>query len=421
MTPTRPAVRGTLALALVALAATAAALAQTQAAAAPPQPQAGAPVPPDVQKLISDTNDFAFSLYARLRGEEGNVFFSPVSISTALGMTYAGARSGTAQEMARTLRFDLPPARLHAAFSGVMARLRPPADQPRVQLHVANALWPDRKYAFLPEFFSLVEAHYGAATQAVDFAGATEEARQTINAWVAQRTANLITELLKRGDLDGLTVLVLTNAIYFKADWLTQFDPKDTREGDFHVAAGKLVRAPLMSLASRLPYAEFDGGQALELPYVGEKLSMLLLLPRERGGLAALEELLSTARIGEITGALKPRRVHVTLPRFKTRFHTDLAEVLAAMGMPSAFSPRSADFSGLDGSRTLFISKVIHEACLDLNEEGSEAAAATAVVMTRTAIEPAAEFRADHPFLLLIRERESGAILFLGRLVNPAD
>ncbi|HMQ16232.1 MAG TPA: serpin family protein, partial [Phycisphaerae bacterium] len=360
-------------------------------------------------------------LYARLRGEEGNVFFSPVSISTALGMTYAGARGDTAREMARTLRFNLPPDRLHAAFSGVMARLRPPADQPRVQLHVANALWPDRKYAFLPEFFSLVETHYGAATQGVDFAGATEEARQTINAWVAQRTANLITELLKRGDLDGLTVLVLTNAIYFKADWLTQFDPKDTREGDFHVAAGKHVRAPLMSLTSRLPYAELDGAQALELPYVGEKLSMLLLLPRERGGLAALEKTLSLTLIVKIAGELAPRRVQVTLPRFKTRFRTDLAEVLPAMGMPSAFSPRSADFSGLDGSRSLFIGKVIHEACLDVNEEGSEAAAATAVVMTRTAIEPAAEFRADHPFLLLIRERESGAILFLGRLVNPAD
>lgn len=380
-----------------------------------------APPPADVQKLAADGNEFAFALYERLRDEKGNVFFSPVSISTALGMTYAGARGATAEEMARTLRFTLPTDRLHAAFCGLIARLRPPAGEPRVRLHIANALWPDQRYAFLPEFFSLVESHYGAATQSVDFAGATEATRATINTWVAQRTNELIKELLKRGDIDGLTVLVLTNAIYFKADWHAQFDPKDTKPGVFHAVGGERPGVPMMSQTARLPYAEFDGGQALELPYVGNRLRMLLLLPRKADGLTALEKRLSPALVAKVAGALGTRKVHVTLPRFRMRFRTYLAETLAAMGMPSAFAPGQADFSGLDGSRSLFISTVIHEACLEVNEEGSEAAAATAVVISRAAAEPVIEFNADRPFLLLIRDRDTGAILFLGRLVDPAD
>lgn len=395
-------------------------LAPAAMAAPSEDPPPSKPPSADVQKLIAGNTAFAFDLYAKLRGEEGNVFFSPVSITTALGMTYAGARGQTAEEMARVLRFELPPDRLHPAF-GELPRFIRPADGSKVQLLIANALWPDKKHRFFPEFFSLAESKYGAAAQGVDFAGATEEARQTINTWVADRTGQKITELLKRGDIDGLTVLVLTNAVYFKANWARQFDAERTQEGVFHVASGNQVRAPFMRQRAHFRYAEHDGVQVLELPYVGGGLSMLILLPLQPDALSALESRIGADWLQSALGALSQHEVNVALPRFKTRFRVYLAKTLAAMGMPSAFAPRQADFSGMDGSRDLFITKVMHEACIDVNEEGTEAAAATGVVMGRASISPTVQFNADHPFLLLIREQAGGTILFMGRVRNPSE
>lgn len=388
------------------------------------EPSAQDPAPPkppsaEVQKIIEGNTAFAFDLYGRLRGEAGNVFFSPVSISTALGMTYAGARGQTADEMARVLHFELPPDRLHSAFGQFQRFIRPPAGS-KAQLHIANALWPDQKYPFLPEFFSLVQAKYDAAAQAVDFAGATEQARKTINTWVAEKTAHKITELLKRGDIDGMTALVLTNAVYFKADWARQFDAKDTQEGEFRVANAQNVRVPFMKQRADFNYVEHDGVQLLELPYACGGLSMLVLLPTRPDGLAALEGRITAAWLRTAVTGLSVQKINVTLPRFKTKFRVYLGETLAAMGMPRAFS-RAADFSGMDGSRELFISKVIHEAYIDLNEEGTEAAAATGVVMSRSAARPTVDFTADHPFMLVIREEVGGTILFMGRIRNPVE
>ncbi len=370
----------------------------------------------DQTRLVAGNTRFALELYDQLRKEDGNLFFSPFSLSTALAMTYAGARENTAAEMARVLHFELAPERLHPAFAELQRKLDVSQDKDAgYRLHVANALWPQEGYAFLPEFFELCRTHYRAGLQTVDYAGATEEARQTINRWVEQRTEDKIKELLKPGILTPLTTLVLTNAIYFKGDWAAQFDPDKTQDAPFTLLDGKQVSVPLMNQTGEFGYAEDADVQVLELPYAGEALSMVVLLPREPDGLPALEKSLDARKLADWLAKLRPRTVRVALPRFKMTSEFQLNEVLQAMGMRDAFA--EADFSGMTGARDLFIGAVVHKAFVDVNEEGTEAAAATAVVMLRSSLPP--PFRADHPFLFLIRDTRSGSILFLGRVINP--
>jgi serpin B len=373
---------------------------------------------PDAAEAVRGNTAFALDLYGRLRGREGNLFLSPESISTALAMTYAGARGRTAEEMAATLHFTLSPERLHPAMAALLRDLGGRTGQGGYSLSLANALWAQRGHPFLPEFLRLARDRYSAGVRELDFVNATEEARQTINDWVARQTKDKIRDLIAKGVLDASTRLVLTNAIYFKGDWTRPFPKEGTHDAPFHSGAGRDVKVPLMSQTAELGY--LDGGtfQALELPYGSGDLSMVVFLPRKADGLADFERKLTPESLAGWLAKLHTQEVEVSLPRFRVTAEFSLKDTLTAMGMPLAFSG-SADFSGMDGSRDLHISAVVHKAYVDVNERGTEAAAATAVAVATAAPLVTHVFRADHPFLFLIRDRRTGSLLFLGRLTNP--
>jgi len=382
-----------------------------------------APVPEqraDVTTVTDGNSLFAVDLYRQLRAGEGNLFFSPYSISTALAMTYAGARGETARQMAGVLHFGLPDGRLHAAMRGLMGDVREAAEAEGCELSIANALWGQAGYDFRAGFMNTCRDDYGAGLHEVDFASAAEAARQRINAWVARETRDKIKDLIAPGVLTALTRLVLTNAIYFKGDWQSPFKEAATRDESFWISATESVTAPLMHQAGDFGYAELEQCQVLELPYAGDDLSMVVVLPRTRDGLKGLEDALTQEALSGWLKALRRRKVAVTLPRFKLTCQFQLADVLQKMGMKDAFSMARADLSGMNGRRDLYISHVIHKAFVDVNEEGTEAAAATAVVIAlRSAPQRPAVFRADHPFVFVIRHKPSGSILFMGRVANP--
>ncbi len=378
---------------------------------------------PDVGALVLGNTAFALDIYTQLKAQDGNLFFSPYSISSALSMTYAGARGETAAQMEKVLHFAPESGETHAAFEALQERLEAVQAQGAVQLAVANSLWPQKDYPFLPEFLEMVKARYDAGITPLDFAGDTEGARTTINGWVEEKTREKIRDLIAQGNLDPLTRLVLVNAIYFKGSWASRFDAARTEEADFHVAVDSTVKVPMMAQTRKYSYAEMDDGQVLKLPYEGGDLSMLVVLPREKDGLAALEAGLSLERLAEWTSQLAEREVRVLLPKFKLTWGAaELNRNLMALGMTDAFDDKRADFSGMDGRMGwLYIGLVLHKAFVEVNEEGTEAAAATAVVMKyRSISKPPPEFRADHPFLFLIQEEETGAILFLGRVADPS-
>jgi serpin B len=382
------------------------------AGVAPPQPEGGA-TGADVHALARDGNRFALELYLRRAAqEEGNLFLSPHSISTALAMTWAGARGETARQMAATLHFDLPAERLHAAFATHAAGVSGP-DRPQ-EIRLANRLWVQEGQPILEPFADTLERFYAGGVERVDFGAARDEARRHINAWVEERTAGHIPELLLPEHLRATPVLILTNAIYFKGLWARPFDPAATRSAPFH-AAGAERQVQMMGQTGTFAYTEVAAGQVLELPYAGEETSMVLLLPRAAGGLPALEAALPGGLEGWLA-ELKPTSVQVEIPRLKVRGKATLERDLAAMGMPDAFDHR-ADFSGINGRRDLYIFAVVHEATVLVDEAGTVASGATGVVMGRSARHQV--FRADHPFVLLIRHRPSGAILFLGRVIDP--
>jgi serpin B len=389
-----------------------------------PSEKTAAPADADRAALIQGNTTFGLNLYGRLRQQSGpaNAFLSPFSLSTALAMTAAGARGETARQMNEVLAFPFGADRVNAAFAPLIASLRPTGDKPAYALHTANALWGQRGYHFLPEYVASLRNSFGAKLEEVDFIAATEAARRTINTWVEQQTAGKIQDLIGSGILDAQTRLVLTNAIYFKGSWATPFRASATREDDFHVAPGRAVRVPLMQQTAHFNYAEDDAVQVLELPYSNGDLSMVVLLPKRRDGLAAVEAALSTGSLTARLERLQSAEVAVALPRFKLVAEYELGAPLAALGMTRAFSDR-ADFSGMNGgAEPLQISAVIHKAYVDVNEEGTEAAAATAVTIRATAAmipRPPIPFRADHPFLFLIRDRRSGSVLFLGSLTQP--
>jgi len=368
--------------------------------------------------VVKGNTAFALDLYAELRSGEGNLFFSPLSISTALAMTYAGARGDTAKEMGTVLHIPAQDKNVHGSFGALVRQLNDLNGTGGCEVSIANALWGQRGYRFLREFTNLVSDNYDAGMREVDFA-ASEAARRTINDWVAQETRDKIQDLIPPGVLDAMTRLVLTNAIYFKGNWVEQFDKKLTKGAPFLCGSGTKVPVPMMHKTAHFGYLAGKGFQALELPYKGEALSMVVFLPEKADGLSAFERSLTPANLDGWLKSLRKREVSVYLPRFKTTVRFELRPTLARMGMPLAFS-NAADFSGMDGTHDLFISNVIHKAFVDVNEEGTEAAAATAVVMALKGIsEPPPVFRADHPFVFLIRDRKSGSILFLGRVVNP--
>ena len=378
----------------------------------------------DLSMLIEGNSAFAFDLYRALKQEEGNLFYSPHSISVALAMTYAGARGDTAEQMAATLQFLLEQERLHPAFNWLDAELANRGegaqgkDDEGFRLNIVNAIWGQKDYGFLSDFLDVLAQNYGAGLRILDFINETEESRLAINDWVSDQTEGRIEDLIPQGAIDALTRLVLTNAIYFNAAWAYPFDGDITADGPFYLIDGGQVTVPMMKQTEAFGYTDGEGYQAIELLYDGDELSMVIMLP-EDGQFEVFEEGLQADKVSDIIGGLELTEVALTMPQFEFDSEFSLKDTLAGMGMPVAFSG-AADFSGMTGGRDLYISEVLHKAFVSVDEAGTEAAAATAVIMKETAMpgQPA-EVTIDRPFIFLIRDIETGAVLFVGRVMDP--
>jgi serpin B len=391
------------------------ALATSQASRAPASPELAG-------QTAAAVNAFGLDLY-RQAGSSGNVVLSPTSIAIALAMARAGARGETASQMDAVLHWSADTASgngvnsLDQALAALSGTFPDEAGQPmELRLHIANAPFGQKGMAIEAAYLDVLASRYGAGLRLVDFQSDTENARKLINGWVKDQTEKRIPELLQ--SLDPMTRLVLVNAIYLKAPWETAFREESTQDVPFTKADGSPVSVPTMMGSPECKYAAGTGWQAVELPYVGGSLAMTIVVPDD---LAAFEQSLDAAAFSQITSALAPRSVTLYLPRFGTETRVDLADTLAAMGMTDAFDPVKADFSGITTDEQLYISNVVHQANIDVDEKGTEAAAATAVVMRATAIpgEPVT-LHVDKPFLFAVRDTRTGAILFLGRISDPS-
>ncbi len=381
---------------------------------------AQASVASDSKPLAEDNTGFACDLYQKLRVSDGNLFFSPYSISAALAMTYAGARGDTESQMAKTMRFSMNQD-VHPAFAELAAKLAKLQKSGNVKLSIANSLWPQQEYAFLDSYLSLVRKYYGVSVTPLDYKSNPESSRKTINGWVEKETREKIKDLIQPGILDSLTRLVLVNAIYFHGNWEHKFMARGTKDAPFHVTADQTVQAPMMTQQEEFGYATLDSLAMLELPYAGNEVSMLILLPKETEGLKPIEADLSLKNINRWKSRLSKKKVLVFLPKFKMTSSFRMDHALISLGMVDAFSDTKANFAGMDGrSDWLYIRAVLHKAFVDVNEEGTEAAAATAAPAAAKGMPtPPPTFRADHPFLFLIQENQTGSILFIGRMTDP--
>lgn len=380
--------------------------------------------------FVGGTNDFGFDLFKQLPGADKNLAFSPTSTAFALAMTYAGAKGTTEAQMASVLHNTLPQTAYHAAINkltmDLAARNMPPTSDgmgntSQIELSLANAIWAQTGKSFLAPYLDTLSINYDAGVHVLDFAGAAEASRSTINTWVADKTKNRIQDLLPSGSITPITALVLTNALYLNANWAERFDKTATAIKPFHLETGTDVSAPLMARRLDLPYVEGSDYQATELPYIGNKLAMTLILPAA-GHFTEVRAGLSTAWLTTVVQGMSTSTasVSLTLPRFNFSWGTEsLKPALMTLGMTDAFGP--ADFSGIDGDTDLYIDDVYHKAFLSVDEVGTEAAAATAVNAQRASVDPnpAKTFTADHAFLFLIRDRESGAVMFVGQVLDP--
>jgi len=380
------------------------------------------------KKVVEANNQFALDLYSKLASENPgeNLFFSPWSISSALAISYEGARGTTANEIRSVFHFPYDDMTRWNGFSEITGGLN--SGNSGYVLKNANALWAEETYPFLPSYITTVERYYSAHVTNLDFISKPEESRKTINRWVEEKTENRIQDLLPPDSIDLETRLVVTNAIYFKGTWATQFKKENTSEDNFRVSPTTTIRVPMMKrtdASAKYWYTETDTLQVLGMPYAhqgGRELSMLVILPRD-DDMAAAEQLLDPGKLSELRQSLVYKQVMVYFPKFKLDAGYQLCDTLSEMGMPSAFIPGEADFSGMDGSTSLVISDVFHKAFVEVNEEGTVAAAATAVPHSMGSSDPGIitipVFRADHPFFFLIQDTENGNILFMGRVMNP--
>jgi len=374
----------------------------------------------DLGKLVSGNTDFAFDVYRVISSTGDNLFFSPYSISSALSMTYAGARGETEKQMADTLRYRLSQALLHPAFNTLDIQLSQQSDEDEngFKLNIVNAIWGQKDFPFLNSFLDVLAEEYGAGLRITDFAQEPEKSRLAINDWVSQQTADKINDLIPQGVINKATRLVLSNAVYFKAAWQAQFNEDATYDGVFYMDNNDTVKVPMMTKTTSFRYTREDGYQAIELPYEGGEISMVILMP-DRGRFDEVERNLDTDMVNGALSNIQSREISLSLPRFEFESGFNLKDALIQLGMVDAFS-ENADFSGMTGNRDLFISDVVHKAFISVNEEGTEAAAATAVIMALTGLpDNPLELTIDHPFIFLIRDIETGTILFMGRVLNP--
>ena len=377
----------------------------------------------DLQTLVDGNNAFALDLYQTLRSEDGNLILSPFSISLALAMTYSGARAETETQMADVLNFSSQE-QTHPVFNALDLALEESPivldeDQEPMQLSIANSVWAEQTFTFLPDFLDTLSLNYGAGIHLLDFINSPDPSRKVINQWVSDETKDKINDLLPENSVTTDTKMVLVNAIYFKADWLSPFDANDTYDGTFKLLDGSEVTVPMMGQSMDMPYYVGDGYAAAELPYAGGTAVMTLLVPDE-GRFEEIESQLDDTLFNDVLGSLAIANVTLQMPKFEYESAFSLSDALAGLGMPLAFDENNADFSGMTDQQDLYIGNVIHKAYVAVDEKGTEAAAATAVIMEgATAMMPENMLIIDRPFLFFIRDAESGQILFIGRVLNP--
>ena len=373
------------------------------------------------ETVVSGNTKFALDLYSNIRTEPGNVFFSPYSISSAFAMTYAGAKGSTKDEIASTLHFKDGKG-FHGAFSDLMSHIKSKQTDD-LKIHVANRLFGQNGFKFQDDFLAIAEKKYKAPLEQLDFKSRTEQARKRINTWVEKQTKDKIKDLIPKDVLTTDTRLVLVNAIYFYGDWMFQFDSLNTRTETFYVDGSQAADTKMMTQVAHFEYMENRRLQGIRMPYKGGSFWMEVYLPKKKAGLEDLEEKLSPAELEDWGESFGRTEVRLSFPKFKMTTSFKLAEVLQEMGMVNPFT-NSADFSDMTAEEPLKISEVVHKAFIDVSERGTEAAAATAVIAVLTSAvskppPPPKVFKADHPFLFLIRERETGSILFMGRINDP--
>jgi serpin B len=369
----------------------------------------------DLSAAVHGNTAFALDLYRQIASQPGNLVTGPLSISFAMAMNQMGARGATQTQAAKAMHFDLPSDRLAAAFDMLSRELVGLAG-PKVTISLVDQLFGQRGYPFEEPFLATLSSHFGAPMAVVDYAD-PETVRQLINAWVASQTNERITDLVPQGALSDLTRLVLVNAMYLKADWAVPFNAAFTRDRAFRLASGKKVKVPTMSMEVSQPVARGDGYRAIELPYDGDRVAMLIVVPSD---LAAFEAGLTSDALDAIVGSLEQDTVALTTPTFSARTSVDLAGPLKALGITDIFDPALADLSGISAEPGLHVGAVVHQAFVKVAEQGTEAAAATAIG-DRGASGPPPAFKVDRPFLWFIRDRETGSILFMGRVTDPRD
>ena len=368
-------------------------------------------VPPQTAESV---NEFAFDFYRNVSDTDENVFFSPVSIYTAFSVLYEGARSSTAEQMLAVFGFEPDGTGRHSASANMMAALN--AEDPHAVLEMANALWLADWFEPYEQYLDIARKTYLATAETVDFAGEGKPGVKKVNGWAAEKTRDKIKNVLSDRDVDGSTAAVITNAVYFKGTWLVQFPKEDTQEDKFWKGGEESIDAEFMHVEGRFDYAETGDAQILRLPYEGDRLSMLAVLP---SGTASLEKLgLSAGKMSEYAGMLEPREVLVSLPKFEIKTNYDLKRSLTEMGMPDVFIS-FADLGWLSNN-ALYVDRATHDAYVKVNEEGTEAAAVTAMAMSVEEHPPPPHFNADRPFLFAIYDEQSGLILFMGRISDPA-
>jgi serpin B len=380
----------------------------------------------DIEELVAGNSVFAFDLYQYLiKSNSGNIFYSPYSLSEALAMTYGGARGNTEKEMASALSFLLPQSQLHPAFDALDLALASRGqgakgtDENGFRLHIVNGIWGQSGFNFLSSYLDLLAQNYGAGLRILDFQKDPESSRVTINDWVSEQTEQKIKDLIPQGSITDMTRLVLTNAIYFNAAWQFPFEKTATQNGDFFLANGDKVSVPMMKQQQQFNYAAGDGYQAVELPYDGQELSMMILLPEE-GDFSTFEASLSGPSVAQIIQGLKSKTVNLAMPKFTYSSDFGLRDALISLGAKDAFAPGVADFSGMDGKTDLYIQDVVHKAFIAVDEAGTEAAAASGVIVGTTSMPTGIiKMEIDRPFIYLIRDIQTGAILFIGRVMNP--
>jgi serpin B len=367
-----------------------------------------------VRELVKANNEFALEMYSDLsKNEKGNIFFSPYSIFSAFAIVYEGARGKTADEIKSVFHFP-EYEKLRPNFAAIYNNINKKGDY---ELRTGNALWVQQDFHLFDNYKDTVERYYGGKASNLDFYREPVESIKTINKFIEEQTDGKIKDLIRPEDLSKETVLIITNAIYFKGTWVWRFDPKETRETDFKISPGNTVKVPMMYMKppkwAKFNYTETEDLQILELPYKGGKISMLILLPKK--DISSVEPL-SLEKIEEWKSKMKETTLYeIYIPKFELRTRYYLNDNLRRLGMPTAFTD-GADFSGMT-KEGIFISRVIHEGYVKVDEEGTEAAAATGVIMAKS-IEGVI-FRVDHPFIFIIQERDTGNILFLGKVVNP--